>query len=474
MPTITGSVLLASDNLSPILFEKTIRYVGDESFLEILWRALAVKYAKDEEDIKSKARVWYGGAYGGCEDYPLAIITARWGRESEYIGEDWKSFDEGSFPLNRYLSQFCQTKVFVNSERQLLHIFTDGIPGSKWARALASCFGRLLTWYYPSETDEVKNFYKSISVDNKALTEQQKAQIVADFANSVVTPEWIRVRMIKNALNGYANGIIDAQLSRLESSINENSRYLQECYSNAEKYLTAIVRSQSEYNALAAGDKKSDDKFIEFFQSHKNLRIFRVDKANGVIHYGVKDTLEYYDVDELEANLQNENSWMHNRYDKSFLELIKWLLVEKRGIISVVAMFTLGANCLVRPERDCTFDIDDSMPNPHIYFYGCSGANDNYYRQYANEGDWELGIEQSISATKNWSVGDVTVGKSMFDYINEHDERFILISDGSRIEDPSQATRAVNASEFVEIVREKIKEEKEKEQNVKVDISEAK
>lgn len=468
MPIEIDNSYLLQDNFQ-CLFENGVHAFEGDCFLELLWRAVTVKYNKSNwQECKKKSKVYVSGGYDSSAY--LSICTARYSQANEYVsGEGWETFDSNAFPLNRYLSQFCKTKVFVSKELKMIHIFTDGVPNAKWSRALASCFGRLLTWYYPSQTKEIESFYRSLAVDSKEYTESQQDEILTQFANSVVDQEELRKGIINLFLTGYENGRRERKLNSLRSTLEERRRSLQNCYISIESILADIENANCEYNALINAPVGEDGAFIEFFEQHKNIRLINANKGDGSIEYQVTDTLEYYDEDELKSTLNNKYSWMCTNFTQRLLQIVKWLFVEKRGVVNVSAVFRLSSKCLVRPISDTWCDKRSTFPNPHLYFYGCNGANDKYYYQYAESGDWELGIEQSISATKNWSVGDSAVGRRMFDLIGNSLERverkFIFIKDGSPMDGNLEGTRRVSVAEFEQIVMEKIKKEEEESQN---------
>ena len=148
--------------------------------------------------------------------------------------------------------------------------------------------------------------------------------------------------------------------------------------------------------------------------------------------YGVDDTLEYYDTDLLEEIIDNDESFLYD-YEDDTVELVKAIFVENKGIIRTNSVFTLNAGGLVSPERHGSF-VSESMPQPHIHFYACSGGNSTYYKQYADRGEWDMAIEQSIAATKNLNFGDSTVCEKMLEWIEEHmNTKFIYTPDLSRL-----------------------------------------
>ena len=88
------------------------------------------------------------------------------------------------------------------------------------------------------------------------------------------------------------------------------------------------------------------------------------------------------------------------------------------------------------------------MPHPHIMMFGCDGGNSFYYDKYATEGNWELAIEQAISATKNINFSDAVVLRRTIDWIisNWETVKFIRITEEEDLLTPA---------EFMNVVKEK-------------------
>jgi len=169
------------------------------------------------------------------------------------------------------------------------------------------------------------------------------------------------------------------------------------------------------------------------------------------LRFGVDDTLEFYDEDEFMRLLGNTRSFLHNYSDRTRKGL-RAIFADHKGVLRVNAVFDLQQFKLVNPRQHDAF-INDSMPNPHIHFYGCSGGNGQYYSQYANSGDWDLGIEQAISATKNLSWGDSTVCNRMIQWLEGSTQPCIYVAEGLQpIERVSKEMRLVSFQDFLRLI----------------------
>jgi hypothetical protein len=172
----------------------------------------------------------------------------------------------------------------------------------------------------------------------------------------------------------------------------------------------------------------------------------------------VNETLEFYDLDEFNRISENSHSFLHDFLD-STVRGIRAIFGERKGVIRVDAEFTLQ-NFKAILSREGDHSTENSMPNPHIYFFGCDGANGQYYSQYAESGEWDLAIEQAIAATKNLNWGDSTVCKRMLRWIEENAYTpFIYVDNGTPIEKVTKDMKLVSFMDFLTLIEPKEQEE---------------
>lgn len=365
----------------------------------------------------------------------------------------WTTFDGAPYYINKYLSKIARSKVFINTEEQRVVAAVSGNAPNKWIQALESMLWALLPWYFPEKTPEVIDFFKHLSVDNENWDSKEVADYVIDYINEVAKKIDLENMYLHKLFDGYADRTRKQRMLQAEDNIQEiNSKIAQRLEIIGNLY-GELEEARLKLNSLRALGQQKDDSLYEFFRAHKNARAYCIGSDN-TVYYDIIDTLDFYDENEADTLFRNNTSWVYNYVTKESAEFLRELLVEKRGIIRITARFKLTGMAMVNSVRAEFLDTCNAMPNPHIYFYGCNGANDQYYAQFARTGDWELAIEQSIAATKNWNVGDSTVGKSMFRYICENDHQpFIYVTDGSKNTEMTEGMKLVSFDEFKNIVK---------------------
>lgn len=463
-----NETILTSEETSE-LFKQASPFDGDYS-LHALYRAIVLEHesiggAADISTLKEKSvvkqfRIAEDPSINTIVDgdYPICLI--------KYFGdnfqntaidsEGWESIDSAICPLNRFLSQTAPSKVYINRDSRRVIAIVKGTISAAWIQSFESMLWLMLPWYYPERNDEEIKFFKSISTGKNAPSESEAKQNLIAYVNSVAEKHNVRDVQLHALLDGVQDSYRQSQLQEysdqrdtIKEEINDYTAYLQNKYRRLMEVMEII-------KGLELLPPEEDGAWFDFFKQHKNVKITEVSGAD--IFYSVVDTLEFYDEDEVKLLLDNKTSWA-SEY-KAMLPMLKTIFIEKRGIFRVNACFKLLNLSLVVPVKRKQAD-NGGMPNPHIYNYACSGGNDQYYSQYANEGNWDLAIEQSIAATKNWAAGDAAVGRKMFDWISVNSTvPCIYVTDGSPMTNGvTTDARLVSLEEYAEIIRKKTEQE---------------
>lgn len=453
------------------IFGDAASYNGDCS-LSALFRAIVINHddCTDIQKLPDMVFVRYRNADcddGDCVNYvmrqcPEAISILTYdgsfqGLEIE-APDGWETFDAPPYYLNRYLSQTTRSKVYINREEKRVVAVVERRIKNEWIQSFCSMLWVVLPWYYPEKNDDVIKFFKSISIGNKEVSDEQAKQIVIDYANAAAKKLNIRDITLHQMLDGVADRARQESIRTNQSRVNDLMRSIEDLSRQLSRRYEEYATASATLQGLEKMEPKSDDSFFQFFRQHNNIRIEQI--SGLTLYYGVTDTLEFYDEEEARILFENKNSWAHG-YSEDYLTILKTIFVDKRGIFRVSAAFSLSDMKMVHSIKG-QYPENDSIPNPHIYNYGCDGANGNYYSAYAKTGDWDLAIEQSISATKNWSVGDSAVGKRMFSWLRDYDDvKCIYVTDGSPMEGVTDDCKLISFREYKELIANKLRQEAE-------------
>lgn len=462
-------MILVSDDADEVL--GTCQAFDEDWSLNALVRAIVLKYgnfsveqlANNVSVERKRARsrndmeAWLGANYSYEALTIVECLNNSFDEEPYHDTAEWKtefSYNGKPFPVNQYLSQFGRTKIYLSESQKRLVAFVDRKATNVWVQALESVMCRLMPWYYPSDLSaEEQHFYRSIAVDNKAVSAEEKANIFVNYVNSVAELINFREMKLHRLLDGIADRARTSKMRELASAVSSEMDYIRRIQSDMANHYAVLDAKRFELTALENIEPEENDAMFRFFNTHKQVHLLDVSDDN--LRFGVVDTLEFYDEDEIRTMLRKGNSYVNER-SQSTVNAIKAIFVKHLGIIRVNAVFNLRSFKLVTPLKNETF-VHDAMPNPHIYFYACSGGNDYYYSQYAESGDWELAIEQAISATKNFAWGDSAVGSRMLSWLeNNTSEPCIYINeDLSPVERITPNMRMVSFKEFRAILEAK-------------------
>lgn len=434
-------------SLSALMRAIVINY-GNYSTTEVGAKAIVsrsrVSSASDMEYILGKSYSHIALCVVECSRCFDESITLPSGWQSEF------ELNGKSFPVNQYLSQFAKTKIVVNPEDKRIVAYVERRANHIWCQALESILCRMMPWYFPSDlTEEEKGFFTAISVDKKT---ENVEDIFVQYVNKIAEKINFRDMKLHKFLDGVADRARQSRMSGLKREISNYRHAIERLMTDMSNHYSTLDKMTMELTGLELMEPETDNAMFNFFKNHKNLTILDIDDS--YLQFGVDDTLEFYDDAEFQRIASRPTTYIGRRSEE-FRSVLHSLFIERRGIIRVNAVFNLKNFKLIEPQQNRTF-IDNAMPNPHIGWFGCSGGNGSYYAQYAKSGDWDLAIEQAISATKNLNWGDSIVASHMLDWMesNRH-SRYIYVSDGSPIEKVTNDMKLVSLDEFIKIINEK-------------------
>lgn len=472
-------MVLTSDDAASVFGEAAS--IDRDWSLHALLRAIVLKYGtwKDNTELKSQTGLFKTRVTDVTEamsvldnkrfQYAVAVVECACIDNITETPEGWSSeltYKGKPFPAARYLSQFGDTKLYVNYEAKRIVAFVNSRASHIWIQAFETLLCRLMTWYFPPDLpEEEMTFARSIAADNLAgITDREKresklsemAEIFISYVNAASKVIDFRSMKLHAMLDGVADRARKKQVARLRDTIESIMSEIRSLSRDLGRKYTELDTEKTTLTGLELVPDSDDDSMYKFFSSRSQLNLMEC--GDWGLKFGVDETLDFYDVDIFNRAYNNNRSFIHSR-NSDVVETVKAVFGERRGVFRVNAVFDLEDFRLINSLQDQAF-IEDAMPNPHIVWFGCDGDNGRYYSQYAESGDWELGVEQAIAATKNLSWGDSIVCGRMLDWIGNHmNVRCIYCGDGSPVEGNPRDLKLVTIEEFLEIVRAKKKEE---------------
>lgn len=431
-------------------------YIDNDPSLSALMRAIVIESGeRDAEQIKIKSSVNRMIVEGDAgvetalsQEYGIIILETKNSYFPEnYTSEGWKSLDAPPFPVNKYLSQFTRTKVLINEELKRVIAIVERRASRRWLQAFMSVLPRTMTWYFPLDlTPECKALYTAISVGNDKISEAEAVNIFAEYVNSVADTIDFRSAALHKVLDQHADRLRKVQIDSARSAIDGHLSNIRLHKDSLVDLYRKLEDNQIMLKALMSLSEANNSRLYDFFDTHKQLTVLST--GDDSIRFGIAETLEYYDEDEFIALMEEKNSYIYESdyIDDDIILLLNAIFGERRGVFYTNSVFSLTSMRYVNVCEDESF-VYDALPHPHLYFYGCTGANDQYFDQYAESGDWDLGIEQAIAATKNLNFGDSTVVNRMIEWIACNRDRKCIYAESDR-------SRLYSISEFINKIKE--------------------
>lgn len=317
--------------------------------------------------------------------------------------DNWEQLDSRPFPVALFLSKYRPTKVFINKFDKRAVVTVDKVEAN-WILALCSTIFRILPWRFGDSltNDEVAIFTAINKEDYNALGE---------LIDKFIEPYDFRAEVFAKKLIGWNDHYRKAKMETLKreidvlySDIISLQAQLSRCYND-------IAENNTAYSALSLIEDDDPSGLFEFFNMRRQLDFIEVRSENDgkSLIYSVTECLEDYDKDEVKKLLENRRSFMYTT-TKQIRDVIKAIFIEEKATIRTNCAFKLKNLSSLEPQKNIRYsNASTAMNHPHIYHYGCLGGNLSYVNKFMDRGDWELAIEQTISAARNINWGDNVV-----------------------------------------------------------------
>lgn len=365
----------------------------------------------------------------------ILIAESRSGADLPYIDKDgWIALDTPPYPVAPFLSKASATTVFLNNEFKKVILFVKKAT-DKWIDEFCSSLFRILPWIY---TDEYRLTEGELALF-KAAHERDCDKFV-EIVNAICAQYDFRAMSYKRILLGWNKGLRQQQIAALlvqsqstRTKIESQENALADLYNS----LGAILQNIDALERATRGD--DDDSLYKFFNTHKQLGVYQTSPLGSggkVLYYSVCETIEYFDEDAFKRVYDNPSSSMSRNATSEVKEIFYAIFAQNKGKFRVESMFrldNLSSLRAVRGQRTGSYGATH-LPHPHLYHHACLGGNGSEINRYMADGDWDMAVEQTISATKNLNFGDATViGEFTSDVRNNMDCKCIIADNGTEM-----------------------------------------
>lgn len=438
------NVNMLTNNEANLLFKETKRYpfmYDDEAktmfdLLQGLMRAIAINH--EDDDIDKIIRHSCIGI-NAPQEYDYGLLFCH---KSSADFKVYNGYETLPSVINNYLSKEIKTCVYINRETEGVIVHLHNIPTAKWMRSFMSVLPRILIWYYPDKLNEQdREFFASLSNDNYK-------DILIDYINSTARKFNVKFRAVQNLIQGKCNMLKHDLVREAEIHIKNKQSEFDNLKNKIANVYEEIEKARYTLSSLIMSKDISSDDYVDFFCSHTN--IFLKQSSSRSLIFDIIETIDFYDEELIADMCDDKQSYLfeYTLAHQEVLDLMKLIFVKHKGRFVTYATFALSSFKYVAATTNQCLDNKKYMPHPHIMMFGCDGGNSFYYDKYATEGNWELAIEQAISATKNINFSDAVVLRRTIDWIisNWETVKFIRITEEEDLLTPA---------EFMNVVKEK-------------------
>ena len=418
------NTLLTNSDANAFFGVESHSFPFGSTVLEATLRYVAVVHCPENIEkvklIKVQSSTFNPGARGNDfaasmmeTSHNILIVESRNGAELPYIDkEGWIALDTPPYPVAPFLSKASATAVFLNRDAQKVILFVKRVT-ERWIDEFCSSLFRVLPWIYTEDyrltEGELALFKSAHDKDSPKFTK---------VVNELAQKYDFKSMMMARTLIGWNNHFREAQLRTLEKKCEEVRNNILRQESTVASLYMDLDALLFNLNAMMNQPADTDDRLFNFFKTHKQLGVYRVqNSSNGkTLFYTVTDTIEYYDEDEFVRVRDNPNSYFNTSpCGAEVREVFNAIFALNKGKFRAEAIFTLNnlsSLSAQRLQRSGGYDATH-LPHPHLYHHACLGGNEGAINRYMRDGDWDLAIEQSIAATKNVAFGDSTVVSKM-------------------------------------------------------------
>lgn len=341
--------------------------------------------------------------------------------------------------VSAMLSKTFVTRIYQCKEKEQTVVFVENIDRMPIKYVMTS-IAHLCPWFVPYITEELKQGLLAFFQGDDAPLHKILDTIPKSFDDA------LEQEKIATTMQQVANVSKDLALKDARQKYQDAINNIKYAYDILEKYESQRMRAETQITMLENSPSESSTDLVRFFTNHKNtIRLHQF--VDDTLYYYVNTTLDFYDEGNFQRIVDNNSSWFYHSLTAEQRKLFKKIFLEHKGKFLVSGGWKLCSQRRVMPYQgfyDKSWKGKDYQPHPHIVHYGCTGANEKFFTQFAEQGDWEMGVEQSIGCIKNLNFGDSTVCARLAKEIR-WDAHCILKPDGTLATPKEIITEEANA-----------------------------
>lgn len=354
--------------------------------------------------------------------FHLVNLQGDWTKERKHL-KAWISVIDSEFlkykeetgwmvieKLTRVFEESKQTlRCFVNNELKSTILFTN-IESAQQLHLVQYPMPAYFPWYFMGKEQKLSErspIRKELCLSLGKSTSADYTRILKEIAKEYD----FRGARVKNLLKGFERRIHEKELE----SVQDHIRNREETFRSYQKEIENILKERSELvirmrgleSILNEGNEESE--VMEYFLQNRSLRLENVDNDN--LTFVVTSHLNYWDADEAEGCIANENSSVYSESDFCHEDtrlLATAAMVDRALKVRICAAYRLSLRGSVSGLQGYGYsdEYDEYLPNPHIDSYGCLGDYRKDFNQLMMEGNYIAAIEKCTASAQSLNISD--------------------------------------------------------------------
>lgn len=356
--------------------------------------------------------------------------------------------------LAAFAGKIMNARFYINEAERTTIVIVEKLDLRRY-HYLQAIIPRLVPWFFKDKnfSDEERNLMKSL-LDRRCENYQEIIEVFA----SKIDLRSISVKMVLGDFEKRARkDVLDTMMRQLEDIHARITENLAE-YS---RYITQLDDANLRVaGAQAAIDEAGESsELMDYFIVNKSLH--PLNTRGKRLRFMAKGFLEFFDPEMYASMSKKESSHIFSGYTvenecfkdwkdrKKFLDAV--FSDEPVLKIKVCGYYDISVSGDVETQSGFSIprELEDCMPNPHLYHYACLGDHSRYIRDFLLNGDIIGAIEQCVTSARSINVGESITMQRFLGNLFDKSEKVIVLPDGSSVA-PADALRWLNENEAKE------------------------
>ena len=355
--------------------------------------------------------------------------------------------------IRAFFAKHMPVYCFVNMEQNTTVVFTYRLDIARYHH-LQTAILAMMPYIFDKE--------KGITEDENALFEALQHTNVNKYVevmNRIYDSCGFYEKMLTDALNGFEARKYDEQIQTMDNQINADRRNIRELEERIGGYYNRISVNMAQLAGLRQErENNTGSELLDYFKRSKSVKVIQTDEDS--IQYTVSAYLDYYDEEEAEHCINNDDSYIYRAPSQRYVsknemrQLMRAIFIDRVMRIRFVGVYRLKSGSVTGISgKRLSAEYKDRMQNPHIYYHACLGNYNDQIRNAMRNADYIAAIESTIASAGSLNFGDSTVLSEFMKDMYSTTERFIELEDG-RIVNPPEAVAYLNESGYIKTEKE--------------------